>query len=148
SKIDRTSLFTFAAFNQAANAVNLHFGEERSPDKYQLLALKQQVNKALQPYLAEGQALPSPEDNREIRRGWPAKPDNMYTRIYNFMKTHSVRAGEVGLRFLGAFSLSFPMQNWRKAWEKIHTGQSIRDIVNAAKNSDNPISYHAGLLNM
>ena len=105
------SVLGFAAFNIAANIINMIFGAESKPDTHRLLQLKTEFNAQLAPYVTQPSVLPDPETTLTKDR----KSKNVHgvgESIYGFLKRNSVVFGEIGLRYVGAFNLAFPIAHW------------------------------------
>lgn len=113
-KLD-TSIFVFATTNLAANTINLKYNHgEQMEDVHRLRHLKQAINRDLAPHVRAGEDLPGLEENQLAQRGEEATP-TLIGGAKHFLKRHSVEIGELGLRYLGAASLAFPVQYWKKS---------------------------------
>ncbi len=106
-----SSVLGFAVFNLAANMINVVFGAEDKPDIHRLRELKTEFNAQLAPYLAETASLPDPEATITHGRVHK-KTEAVGDAIYGFLKRNSVVFGEIGLRYVGAFNLAFPIVHW------------------------------------
>jgi hypothetical protein len=128
---------TFAVSNLLANFVNIIFGAQKSPDTHQLNYLKKTTNQIITPYLpSDGSAtLPGIHEQRATLRSDPPAPRTIGQKVYDFMKRNSVTVGEIGLRYFGAFSLAFPVENWKKSASKIGQG-AIKEGFKEAFNKD------------
>lgn len=105
------SVLGFAVFNIAANVINTVFGAESKPDTNRLRQLKAEFNAQLAPYVGEAKALPDPEAT--LTKGRKQKRSEAAgDAIYGFLKRNSVVFGEIGLRYVGAFNLAFPILQW------------------------------------
>lgn len=102
--------FVFASTNLTANAINLFYGAQDKDDPHQLKFLKEKYNRALTPHMQSGEIAPPTTDARKELRDSSKKAG-----VNDFMKEHSVNVGELGLRYLGAFGLAFPVSNWKAA---------------------------------
>lgn len=105
------SVLGFAVFNLAANMMNLVFGGERKPDINRLHHLKSEFNAQITPYLASDAPLPDPGETLTKGRQ-QKKSEALGSSIYGFLKRNSVVFGEIGLRYIGAFNLAFPIAQW------------------------------------
>ncbi len=108
----------FASANIGANLTNIAFGAEKIADPHQLRWLKENFNKKLALYLPET-ALPAPEEKRAPLRKEPPKPRSYDQKFRDFMQRNSVTVGEIGLRYIGATALAFPMK--LDKWKSIYT---------------------------
>lgn len=105
------SVLGFAVFNLAANMINLIFGAERKPDENRLRHLKTEFNAQIAPYIEQGAPLPDP-DHTLTKDRHQKKSEAFGSSIYDFLKRNSVVFGEIGLRYVGAFNLAFPIVPW------------------------------------
>lgn len=107
---------SFATLNIIANIANISLGDEKAKDVHQLRYLKRQFNTQMANYMPGGasSALPSSYDDRMQLRGSKEAHPSLGKRCYGFIKQHSVSFCEVGLRYLGAVFLAFPLANMRK----------------------------------
>jgi hypothetical protein len=135
---------SFAALNIVANCVNLMFGGQKIEDEHRLYQLKTEFNDRLKPYLPAGETFPSPEDTRAPLRHDKAGPPTLSEKFHDFMKKNSVRAGEIGLRYLGSITLAFPMQKWKEAGAILVKGK-FGEAFKTARNTNNTNFYTGAL---
>lgn len=105
------SVLGFAVFNLAANMINLVFGAERKPDTNRLRRLNAEFNEQLTPYVAPDTPLPDP-DAALTKDRTQKKREALGDSVVGFLKRNSVVFGEIGLRYVGAFNLAFPITQW------------------------------------
>lgn len=139
---DRMAIFGFAALNLTANFINILFGAQKKADPHQLLLLKQQANEQLRAY-TDADTLPNPDFIVATENG-KATTDRGANAL---LQKHSVSFGEIGLRTLGAFSLSFPITKWRSAVHVLRESGSLRSAFNEMRNP-NPVTFGAGLITL
>lgn len=108
------SISVFASANLAANAINLVYKAQTLDDPHRLRYLKEQVNGMLAPELDAGQQSVDVNDDRQKERGDPQRKP-IHSSFNGFMQRYSVNIGELGLRYLGAFGLVAPVDNWRSS---------------------------------
>jgi hypothetical protein len=108
-------IFAFAALNLLANIVNILFGGQKEPDKYRLLHIKDDQKKLLSSGLSEGVSIPDMETSRSALRKDVEPPPGAWQKFRAFMGKHSVRFGEIGLRFLGSAAMVIPVspEHWK-----------------------------------
>ncbi|MFM9890243.1 MAG: hypothetical protein ACKVOE_06340 [Rickettsiales bacterium] len=148
------SVLGFAVFNIAANFINMIFGGESKPDPHRLRLLKNEFNDQLAPYVAENAALPDPEATLTKGRK-QKKSEAAGDAIYGFLKRNSVVFGEIGLRYIGAFNLAFPILQWTKAGQQAFKategsfGAKMKASIGAAgknfHNGQDPWIFYAGI---
>lgn len=139
---DRMAIFGFAALNLTANFINILFGAQKKADPHQLRLLKQQANETLGTY-TDATKLPNP-DLIEVSENGKATTDRSASAL---LQKYSVSFGEIGLRTLGAFSLSFPITKWRSALNTLRASGSLRTAFNEMRNP-NPVTFGAGLITL
>lgn len=114
-RVDK-SIFVFAGTNLTANGMNLMYNHgEVVEDKYKLNNLKQYVNRTVSPLLPGNVTPIDVADSRAQLR----QEDKLHPFLENpkiFIERHSVKIGELGLRYLGALGLAFPAANWKTAF--------------------------------
>jgi hypothetical protein len=111
------SIFVFATANLAANVINLVYHDgEQADDIHQQRYLKQRINRDLAPHLSEGATPLEVDDNRKALRPSHESHKPM-DEAKGFLKRHSVRVGELGLRYLGAIGLAYPATGWKVAFQ-------------------------------
>lgn len=138
----------FAVPNLIANIINFVFGGQKEPDKHQLAFVKNIVNEEAAQFTEDGYAsLPDAKSvsKKEVRK-------SVGEKFNTFIKRNSVTFGEIGLRLIGAVSLSVPFkdQGQRKAREKwipifhqVKEG-NVKQALSAIKNPDNA-TFWAGV---
>lgn len=111
-----TATMTFGLSNLAANMTNLIFGGEVREDVHGERALKGKINQGLSSYLAGDD--PFPEVDDRIGKRLEAKdPPSAGDKAYSFMKQNSVKIGEVGMRYFGAFNMMAPLFKSKQEWK-------------------------------
>ncbi|MBI1276234.1 hypothetical protein GC177_09740 [bacterium] len=133
----------FAVSNLMANGTNIVFGAEKAQDVHQLRFLKEHFNAQMQAYLPQGESLPSPDDSRAALRHANDPRKGLVEQGQDFIRRNSVRIGEIGLRYFGAFALAFPVKNWRESADKLAHG-NLLGAYQAGKNKD-ALSHQAGM---
>lgn len=132
-----TPLLVFATTNMTANGINWAYSAQKKDDPYQLQLLKQAINSRLQPMLDEGQKPLAVEDQRmALREQSKAKP---VEPLHDFMQKHSVNVGELGLRYIGALGMAFPVGGW---------GSAIRERRLPLTDTRAPLRTFTGLTSM
>ncbi len=106
-------LLTFAGSNMAAAGVSLIYRAQKRDDPHQLLELKNHINASLAPHMAAGTDLLDVNDHRALLR--ERNKPKAVEPIDDFMRKNSVNVGELGLRYVGAIGMAFPVKNWSKA---------------------------------
>ncbi len=139
---DRMAIFGFAALNLTANFINILFGAQKKSDPHQLRLLKQQANEQLSSF-TDVENLPNPDFIVATENG-KATTDRGASAL---LQKHSVSFGEIGLRTLGAFSLSFPITKWRSALHVLRESGSVRTAFKEMRNP-NPVTFGAGLITL
>jgi hypothetical protein len=138
-------IFGFAVLNLAANMINIFFGGQREKDVHRLRYIKQNVNQLLISKVSEGNQPPDIEKSySEIRK--KSQPSPTVGQKFNaFMRKHSVRFGEIGLRFLGSVALVIPVT--QEHWKAVAAAYRNRGIGSAALRvlNQNPTKLYAGL---
>lgn len=137
------SVLGFAVFNIAANVINMIFGGENKPDPHRLRLLKNEFNQQLAPFVKDNAALPDPEAT--LTKGRKQKKSvALGEAIYGFLDRNSVVFGEIGLRYVGAFNLAFPIMQWagkgREAFRLTEGGFGSKmkaGVIAAGKNFHN-----------
>jgi len=130
-KLD-VGLFMFAVLNISANLIGIVFGAEKSEDVNRLHYLKDNINDKLDEHLPDGTTLPSVYDKRANRYTEPEAPKSVPQKAYEYIQRHSVRIGEIGLRYMGAIALAFPINRWGMAFSKLRKG-NITDAYLAGR---------------
>jgi hypothetical protein len=82
------------------------------------------------------------EDRLELHNG---KKGELGTAVHKFLERHSVRVGELALRYVGAFSLMFPTYGLHRGFQEYKQSGSIREVFSVAKNRDR-WAYNIGLV--
>lgn len=141
---DRAAIGLFASTNLVANITNITFGSQKKEDPHQLRALKERFNETLVQHLPEGQTLFSPDENRAALRPVEKNSDSLGKKVHSVARKYSVSGGEIGLRFFGASSLSFPITKWKKGFETF-SKSGAKDAFKEIRN-DNPITFKVGLI--
>jgi hypothetical protein len=142
SASDRMAIFGFAALNLVANSINIIFGAQKKPDQHQLRALKQQTNEQLAPFVAND-SLPDPDFIIATTNG-KAQTER---GLYPLLQKYSVSFGEIGLRIIGAVSLSFPITRWKSALGVLRETGSLGTAIKEMRNP-NPVTFGAGLITL
>jgi hypothetical protein len=127
---------TFAFSNIAANISNIVFGAQKSEDLHRLRFLKTEINDDLYPHLPAGISLPAVEDSRADALIGPKDPQTTGDKLWSFMEKHSVRIGEIGLRYFGSLALVFPVTRWKKGADALGQGgiaKSLQEMKNPDK---------------
>ncbi|MDX2094531.1 MAG: hypothetical protein SFW64_01110 [Alphaproteobacteria bacterium] len=116
-KIDK-SIFVFAVANLTANTINLVYDHgAQVDDTHRLRFLKQKMNREIAPHLPAGEAAFDINDNRKSLRP-DEESHEPIDEAKGFLKRHSVAIGELGLRYLAAIGLAFPVQHWKSSLNK------------------------------
>lgn len=136
-------LFTFAASNLAGHAITWAYGAQKSSDDFRLHALKEQVNSDMKDYVPSGERLPSTDDKRMKLREDDAPPPSMSEKTNAFLERNSIYVGELLCRYLGAFSLAFPVNQWGSAMR----AGSLNGAFTAGRNP-NTLVHYAGLASL
>ncbi len=131
----------FAGSNILANLTNIIFGAEESPDTNRLHYFKEKFNEQIHAELPGINILPV-TDKRAALHAQPQKPKSLGQKATDFMRHYSVRFGEIGLRFFGAFALAFPVANWKSAAQALGKG-ALKEAYNLGKN-ENSAHFVAG----
>jgi len=117
---DNIAYLTFSTASICASLINIVFGAKVMQDEHRTRFLKTQVNDALTPYLPEGTALPSVDDNVSLKVYGPPKAKTLKEKLHDFGRRNSVYI-DMGLRYFGNFNLIVPITNWMKpGWEKLN----------------------------
>ena len=136
-----TALFSIS--NLAANTIALVYGAQKSEDKHRLRFLKDKFNDDLGKQ-ADGAALPVKEKSHlELQE----KPQDFSRSLHGFLERHSVRVGELALRYLGAVSLIFPTYGWGRGWKHYKQTGSLKGSMAVIKNRDR-WAYHTGIVSV
>ncbi|HEU5047236.1 MAG TPA: hypothetical protein VFT64_05260 [Rickettsiales bacterium] len=130
-----TDKMAFASLNFAASYVNAKFGGQKSEDPYRLAYLKQHINKVLAEHLPESAIAPDLNEDHAAVRAEPETSKTVGQRFNGFMREHSVRIGEIGLRYMGSLAMVIPIKNWKAAGEQFKAG-NIGGAIQAARNKD------------
>jgi hypothetical protein len=142
---DKIAIGGFATSNLIANGFNIVFGSQKKEDPHQLRVLKESFNKKYATYLPEGETFPGVVESRASLRPEADKEQTFGQKAYAVGQKYSVTGGEIGLRFLGSASLSFPVTKWGKGFQALKDGRPTGSVLNEIKN-DNPATYKVGLL--
>jgi len=158
SKVDGPTAI-FAISNLTANVINVMFGAEKSKDVHRLKFLKNSINQDLIPYKVGDDPLPSVDEHLSDKRKDPEPPKSMRDKAHDFMKRNSVRIGEIGLRYFGAFALAFPifkqidagggktvksMGHWKTGFTQLAKG-SFKGAFDTLKNTENKANLYVGV---
>lgn len=142
--------------NLIATTWILLYGAQRSEDTNRLAYLKEHFNDKLAEHSPGGiDALPDVDDRRsELHKDVP-RPPTFGDKVDGFMKRHSVDVGEIGLRYMGAFSLAFKPDNWGKGLKALSSGgfraayDAARTVTpNASPLTGPNLTHFAGLLSL
>lgn len=141
---------TFAISNITANFSNMAFGAQKSEDLHRMRFLKRKINHDLAPHLAGGDALPGIDEHRADLRKPPEETYGISDKSLDAMERHSVRLGEIGLRFFGSLAMAFPVANWKKGAQTL-SQSGMKTAYQVAKNPDTwtrraGLAYVAGKL--
>lgn len=139
NKVD-WGLFVFAASNLVGHAITWNYGAQKSEDVNRLHAIKAEVNESLAPHAPAGTALPEIHDVRKESR---LDAHTISERANDYLKGHSVYIGELACRYLGAFALAFPVNQWKKA----AGASSVSEAYKLAANP-HPLAHAAGIASM
>lgn len=142
---DRPAILLFASTNLLANITNITFGSQKKNDPHQLRILKEEFNKKIAAYMPQGEALLTPDDQRSVLRPEAKEHESFGQKAHAVAKKYSVSGGEIGLRFFGASSLSFPITKWKKGLEKLQSTRSLGAAFKEVRNT-NPVTYKVGLI--
>ena len=150
TKSPEPSMFMFAALNMTANIFNYAFGSQKSADSNQLAYLKDQSNRQLETALRPGEQLPAISDKRMALREGPQPEETFLQKSQKFIQNHSVVIGEIGLRYIAAIGLVFPMNgngHWFGGWKQLGKNVARGNFVEAWDKGKNPkeLIRYAGL---
>jgi hypothetical protein len=123
----------FAILNLTANFINILYGGQKEEATNQLRAIKSDLNANLNDHVAKGEHLCDVNDSRTALRQDDQKPKTAAQHTNDFIQKHSVRIGEIGLRYLGALALVLPTNRMGNALAAFKSG-GLRSAYNAAKN--------------
>jgi len=132
-----SATMTFGLSNLAANMTNLVFGGEEREDINGERTLKGKINKGLGSYLAGDDPLPEDDDRLGLRKEAKEAP-SAGDKAYGFMKQNSVKIGEIGLRYFGAFNMLAPVFKGKQEWQKVFTALGEGKMGAAWKSFRNP----------
>lgn len=136
-------LFVFAVSNIAANIMGMTLGAQKSEDTHRLRHLKEKFNTRLDDHLPAGEGLPKIDERRAALHKDEQPPKSAGDKLEGFLRRNSVYVGELGLRYLGAFALAFPMNKWGKSWTKMKTG-AFKEAYDVGRNPST-YSHVAGI---
>lgn len=124
----------FAILNLTANAMNMIYGGQKEEATNQLHAIKSDLNANLNDHVtAAAERTFDISDNRAKLHKDDEKPKSATQKTSEFLQKHSVRIGEIGLRYLGAMALVFPTNRLGSGWAQLKQG-NLTAAWNAAKN--------------
>ena len=126
NKVD-WGLFAFAASNLVGHAITWQYGAQKSEDTNRLHVAKEQVNHNLAADLPAGESLPNVNDTRKEHH---SGANSISQRANNYLKGHSVYVGEIMCRYLGAFALAFPINQWGAASKASSIGEAYKRGAN------------------
>lgn len=101
--------FLFAATNLTANGINLVYKGNDLPDPSRTMHVKQMINDTLVRELKPGEKTLDVRDDRMVLRDPDYHSRRALTGFHGFMQKHSVSVGELGLRYVGAFGMAYPL---------------------------------------
>lgn len=125
----------YAVCNLLANFTNIAFGAEKPEDTHRLHFLKQEFNRQISSHLPQGTTLPNPDESSLDRHKDGQSSSSISQSITTLIKHNSVKIGEIGLRYLGAFALVFPMTRWGQGF-RLAKAESLQAGLKEAINPD------------
>lgn len=141
------ALRMFAIPNLTASAWTFFYGAQRSKDPNRLLYMKRHFNEELGSHVPGGMdVLPDVNDTRLRLHKDESKPKTTAAKVNQFLERNSVTVGEIGLRYLGATAIAFPMDRWGKGFNRLMEGQ-FKEAYKATRN-DKLWTHRAGLLSL
>lgn len=126
---------TFALSNIVANFSNMAFGAQKTDDVHRMRFLKRTINHKLQPHVVTAGDLPGADEQRAPLRKPPEESYGISDKSLDTMQRHSVRLGEIGLRFFGSLAMAFPVAKWKSGLQTI-AREGVGAAYQSAKNPD------------
>ena len=123
------SLLIFAGLNMTANIMGYVLGAQKVPDTNHLQYLKDQLGRQMEPAVEDGQHLPDIQHPRLPKREGPPPHKTAGENFKAFLQRNSVTIGEIGMRYVAAIGLLFPMFKnehhigWGGIWELSKKGE-------------------------
>lgn len=113
----------FAILNLTANAINMIYGGQKEEATNQLQAIKSDINANLNDHVTTSERTFDINETHAHRHKDQEleKAKGVMGKVNDTLAEHSVRIGEIGLRYLGALALVFPYNKWKDSFKLAKT---------------------------